>query len=156
MAVTCHYVVIINVWWIVNFVQNGNKMHGSHSHDCKYGILIKVFNILKKFLPLKHKIIYRTKAYHFCGECVFNEKKNMFIIIIDSGGDIQTQVDSMLHEYAHALRMDVDSNYIKHDKGWGSEYSRVWNCFDKYYLEDVNRDISPLKLQKKVSSCKTI
>jgi hypothetical protein len=104
----------------------------------QHAALIRLFNILKKHLPLKHKVVYRTKRFHNCGECSFNERTKVLTLVIDNQAELQTQIDTMLHEYAHAIRMDQNSDNLDHGDDWGVEYSKVWNCFESRYLETLN------------------
>lgn len=95
--------------------------------------LFNIFRMLKKQLKLKHDILLRRKKLSKdCGECVLDGDDEPIRITVDKNLSEQSQIDTLLHEYAHALRMDKHDDRCNHCKKWGIEFSRVWRRYERY------------------------
>jgi len=72
-----------------------------------------------------------TPACGFCTAYYNAEGElNRFIIVINTDLCEQAELDTVLHEWAHAL--DIERNGVgrnPHRRSWGVAFAQVWNCF---------------------------
>jgi Zn-dependent peptidase ImmA (M78 family) len=97
-------------------------------------------SILKKECPPAFPIsVKRLKmSMKLCGTCALVDKK--FIIRIANRLDEDAAIDTLLHEWAHAIAwshlhdaLTPDKRYIKdHDATWGVAYAEVYNVYLKH------------------------
>jgi hypothetical protein len=73
--------------------------------------------------PLKVKRIKMPKGYD--GDCTLN--KNHFLIRIEKNLPEGQAIETFLHEVAHCLAWDQESD--AHGKLWGHAYSKVYRKF---------------------------
>lgn len=96
-----------------------------------------VLRELRKVCPVSIPIKVVTKSlgkHKLCGCCnaylTPTGEIARFLIEIDNSMSQQSAVDSLLHEWAHAL--DQEENGIPlepHRSSWGECYARVWRCY---------------------------
>jgi hypothetical protein len=97
----------------------------------------KVLRELRKECPISVPIRVTTKdltGEKLCGCCTaYLSQKGVienFVIEIDADMPVATAIDTLLHEWAHA--MDKQSNGIPmepHRNSWGECYARVWRVY---------------------------
>ena len=114
----------------------------------KYHQLVK---ILREHLPLAYPVtVKRVKMKKNDGTCSKSGKK--FFIDIDRSLTQQMAIETLLHEYAHALAWshrhdkmnDEELTRKQHDATWGVAYSEVYRVFEQFYLECYGPE-TPLK-----------
>ena len=99
----------------------------------------KVLRDLRKECPIEAPIRVVTKDLgkaKLCGCCIAylrpSGKIERFVIEIDKAMSIAMAIDTLLHEWAHAL--DKEANGIPmepHRNSWGECYARVWRVYVK-------------------------
>ncbi len=97
----------------------------------------KVYRMLRKECPLASPIRLVTKDLtkeKLCGCCTTyiddDGHIKKFVIEIDRNMSVLTAIDTLLHEWAHAL--DYEANGIPHEphrNSWGELYAKVWRTF---------------------------
>ena len=97
----------------------------------------KVLRDLRRECPLSAPIRVVTRDLgraKLCGCCIAylkpNGKIERFLIEVDKSMSIATAIDTLLHEWAHAL--DKEANGIPtepHRNRWGECYARVWRLY---------------------------
>ncbi len=97
----------------------------------------RVLRQLRKECPLKAPMKVKTRDLSkdkLCGCCYAyltpKGKIDHFVIEIDRNMVLLTAVDTLLHEWAHA--MDKEANGIPvepHRNTWGEMYARVWRVY---------------------------
>ena len=92
-----------------------------------------LFKIFKKYIPISRpvKLIVRKLAFDdgMCGWA--GDGRKGFIISVSKELCYNCKVDTIVHEYAHAITMaggDYDSRE-DHDGKWGEAYDKVYRCF---------------------------
>ena len=111
----------------------------------KYGKRFdKALRLLREKLPLSVPVRVRTKEELKCGEtgedlfgqCMshFNRRKRVtrFTIDIVRGLEVETAIDTLLHEWAHAVDQ-MENGDAKdddaHRDSWGAAYAKAWRAF---------------------------
>jgi|TARA_R110000824_G_scaffold82768_9_gene207471 hypothetical protein len=111
----------------------------------KYGKQFdKALRLLREKLPLSVPVSVRTKEELKCdetgedlfGQCMahFNRRKRVtrFTIDIVRGLEVETAVDTLLHEWAHAVDQ-MENGDAKdedaHRDSWGAAYAKAWRAF---------------------------
>lgn len=100
--------------------------------------VVAIEKLLRSKCPVSLPVVVRycdlTEA-NLCGRClVFADKTGKlkrFEIEIDPKKPEVVVVDSLIHEWAHA--MDYDRNGLsrkRHRKSWGICYAEAWSCYD--------------------------
>ena len=97
----------------------------------------KVLRVLRKECPVSKPVRVSIKSLgrqKLCGSCTAylsaKGKIESFLIEIDSNMSIASAIDTLLHEWAHA--MDKESNGIPtepHRNSWGECYARTWRVY---------------------------
>ena len=97
----------------------------------------KVYRMLREECPLDAPIRLVTKDLtkdKICGCCLtyIDEDGTIqkFVLEIDRNMAVLTAIDTLLHEWAHAL--DYEANGIpkeNHRNSWGELYAKVWRAF---------------------------
>jgi hypothetical protein len=92
---------------------------------------------LKKNCPLQTKIRIKYTSLvdqNVCGLCsAYLDKNNnliRFLLQIERDLDGQALLDTLLHEWAHAL--DIERNGLgrePHRNSWGIAYAQVWRAY---------------------------
>jgi hypothetical protein len=104
------------------------------------GTFDQVVSTLRKHCALTKpaKVIIRSLyKQQLCGCCVAyldNEGKiKRFDIEIDRQLSQLTAIDTLLHEWAHALDQDRNGPAREpHRESWGKCYAKVWRAYAKY------------------------
>lgn len=94
---------------------------------------------LKKHCPLKAqlRVVYKSlEADRVCGLCSAYCDENdvivRFVISIDCNLTGQSLLDTVLHEYAHAVDMEKNGiGKVPHRASWGIAYAKVWRAYTK-------------------------
>jgi hypothetical protein len=83
---------------------------------------------MRERLPIKRRlIIRRCKMRHEnCGNTTLSGDEKTIQITVNSSLPWQTQVDSFLHEYPHALEYD---KYGAHSDRWGKFHAQVYSVW---------------------------
>ncbi len=108
----------------------------------------RVLRRLRKECPLVTPISVRTADLSkdkLCGLCTAyfdddDKKICKFVLHINRGMELSTAVDTLLHEWAHA--MDKEANGLPtepHRNSWGECYARCWRVFDKSWEADMRK-----------------
>ena len=97
----------------------------------------RVLRQLREECPIKTPIKVQTKDLSkekLCGCCIayLSEKGKIekFVIEIDRNMPVPTAIDTLLHEWAHA--MDKEANGIPlepHRNSWGECYAKTWRVY---------------------------
>lgn len=88
----------------------------------------KAIRVLKEKLPLGRPLKVCTRrlkndhGYHIL-------KNGVHHIVIDSSGDYHLRIDTLTHEYAHAL--DGSDSKKPHPSSWGVCYAKVYSVIEK-------------------------
>ena len=98
-----------------------------------------LFKIFRKYIPIPRpvKLIIRKLAFDdgMCGWAADGRKG--FVISVNKELGYNSKIDTIIHEYAHAITMasgDHDDNE-DHDGKWGEEYARTYRCFLAHWPE---------------------
>lgn len=67
-----------------------------------------------------------TKEKELCGYCVF--RTNQFFVFVDRRQDWALQVDTLIHEWAHALTWHGNDD-DDHGPEWGLAYAMLYRAF---------------------------
>jgi hypothetical protein len=97
----------------------------------------RVLRKLRKECPLATPVKVVTKdlgKQKLCGCCYAfltpRGKIDHFIIEVDRNLGILTAIDTLLHEWAHAMDEEVHGIPMEpHRNTWGEMYARVWRCY---------------------------
>ena len=90
-----------------------------------------VLKLLKKNCPAKYPISVRRVKL---GELLYGDcdcVKRKFYIRINKNLDQSMAIDTLLHEWAHALAWNRKKDY--HWYGWGRTFSKVYRIYLKEY-----------------------
>ena len=89
---------------------------------------------LKQELPFKNRrlIVRRVEMEdHGCTSISSNLKT--ITITIRKNNTKQQQVETLIHEYPHALELD---RWEPHDKRWGEDQAAAYRIWEKNFCED--------------------
>jgi len=95
----------------------------------RHNQLAEMLAQLRRELPLKRPVILRVVPMKDYGSCSLSDSEKHLTICIRSTDSAETQADSLLHEYAHAMDLDINGN---HSKQWGKLYSQVYGTWCKH------------------------
>lgn len=101
----------------------------------------RILRGLRKGCPVKTPLKVVTKnlsGQKLCGACIAyvspQGEIRKFVIQIDRNKSILTAIDTLLHEWAHALDKEANGIPIEpHRQSWGECYARVW----RHYTNDL-------------------
>ena len=98
---------------------------------------------LREQCPTGKPVVIRTSWMHSAiqGACI--RRKSRFVIRLNNRLDEQEAIETVLHEWAHALAWNYSLdrlagepgtsmeafNAASHDEAWGCAYSRVWRVY---------------------------
>jgi len=88
---------------------------------------IEIIRLLKKIYPL---YIRRLTKMSNAGETYFDNIK--YEIRINSLQSPDGQIDTLLHEYAHAKSID---DTLAHKGEWGKNYAEIYQNWEKFNSE---------------------
>ncbi len=77
---------------------------------------------LKKHFPIKRKLVVRVIEMKDHGATTINDSETQITICIKKGS--ANQIETLAHEWAHAMEYDRDGN---HSKLWGRFYSQTFS-----------------------------
>ena len=87
---------------------------------------------LRQEFILRHSVTVRRKRMTTnatdCGECIFNSRHKRFVINIEKRQHNPLTIDSVLHEWAHALTW-FGSDDDHHGPEWGLAYAKIYRRF---------------------------
>lgn len=92
--------------------------------DCPH--LVSVLEVLKSNHPLTKPLRVRVVPMKDHGSCTLGGNEKLFTIHIREKDLSEVKVDTLLHEYAHALEMDI--NKI-HSKMWGELHAQLFTTW---------------------------
>ena len=115
-----------------------------------YETFRKVLAMLREDLPPAHPVVIRTKVFRESfpamtfGECV--RRPERFVIRLNTKMDQNMAIETLLHEWAHALAWNYSLDRLardpdvtqekfeaaSHDEAWGCAYSRVWRAYTTF------------------------
>lgn len=82
----------------------------------------KTIESLKKNFPTERPVSFRFRPIkRTCGVTEFNSSE--YRITIDSGMQEIAQIDTILHEYAHAYSIDQS---CRHEGNWGQVFAELY------------------------------
>ena len=109
-------------------------------------------NFLNSRIPLVKPVkLIQRKIKDCFGYCY--EKETHFILVINKESNYYQKIDTIIHEYAHAITMserkyNSKDEKTEHDARWGICYSQAYRC----YLDFINETKSkPNKDSDKLS-----
>ncbi len=85
-----------------------------------------LLEVLRVFHPLSRKLrvrIVRMKAH---GSCGMSDDENLITIHIKEQDPASVRVDNLIHEYAHAVKLDI-TGY--HSELWGEIHSKIYTTW---------------------------
>lgn len=99
-----------------------------------------IITFLKKRLPLNAPLRVYVKDLTtelLCGYCLIypkeDQKTKRYVIAIHNSLPFQTAVDTLLHEYAHALDNGLNGKACEqHRDSWGVCYAKTWRAYLLY------------------------
>ena len=87
---------------------------------------------LREGFPISRRVkVRRRRIVKICGKSTFDG--TMYYIEIDSGLMTESQVDTILHEWAHVRLMDAAFN---HDARWGEMYASIYEFRERKLEEE--------------------
>lgn len=97
----------------------------------------RVLRMLRKECPLQAPIRVISRDLHIerlCGSCstylTADGEISRFVIEIDSSLTAVSAIDTLLHEWAHALDYEKYGIAVEsHRDSWGRCYARVWRAY---------------------------
>jgi hypothetical protein len=97
----------------------------------------QVLRLLRREYPLTKPLRVVGKPLEqqrLCGCCLSylnpDGSISRFVIEIDTGMSLLTAVDTLIHEYAHALDHDLNGIATEpHRESWGVCYARLWRLY---------------------------
>jgi hypothetical protein len=91
----------------------------------------EIIRWLRKDFPVNVKVIRRSSKKYL--GLTTSLKGRCHYIYIDSQQNFDSQVSTLLHEWAHA-RTALEQNKI-HGKLWALEHGRIWNEWEKRFTD---------------------
>lgn len=104
-------------------------------------------SVLKKKCPVAYPVsVRRVKMVDRDGDCSLHKKK--FYIRISKELCELSAIDTLLHEWAHALAWNhlhdaldwEEFEQRSHDASWGVAYSEVYRVFEQHFLSNGQDD----------------
>jgi len=98
-----------------------------------------LFTIFKKYAPVPRpvKLIIRKLAFDdgMCGWA--GDGRKGFVISVNKELCYNCKVDTIIHEYAHAITManGEHNENEDHDAKWGKAYAKTYRCFLDHWPE---------------------
>ena len=103
----------------------------------------KVSRLLRREFPLGVPVIIKTVIKLKCtdtGDILFGSclalatsrgKVNKFVIEISRGLSLDTAIDTLMHEWAHATDQLENGTPERrpHRDSWGAHYARIWRAY---------------------------
>lgn len=121
----------------------GERAAVSFAHDRGYDAFREVLAGLRRHCPAGKPVVVRTSRLPrtTLGECI--RRPARFVIRLNNQLDEHEAVETLLHEWAHAVAWnysldklaktpDVDREEFQracHDEAWGCAYARVWRTY---------------------------
>jgi hypothetical protein len=87
---------------------------------------------LRKAFPTKRRLIIRRVYMQAFGCTNLTDDEQTITITIRATDSIETQIDTLVHEYAHALEYDKWGN---HSDRWGKLHAAVYSEYVSYIGE---------------------
>ncbi len=84
---------------------------------------------LKSAYPTLSFSVRRVPLRGLCGDC--RRMSDHFLIRVSSTLNRQEQLDTLVHEFAHAAAWIEWENTEQHGPLWGMEYSKAYNVYEK-------------------------
>lgn len=105
--------------------------------------LSQVLRVLRTHCPITKPIRVVCKNLHkdrLCGCCIayVNQRGKItrFVIQIDSNLGQLAAIDTLLHEWAHALDQDMNGMAVEpHRDSWGECYAQIWRVYDEHITD---------------------
>ncbi len=92
---------------------------------------IRLLAWLRQEFPLRYPVDVRSVALKGAyGETDF--KRGSFIIRINMQKWFPTRVDTILHEWAHAMTWFGAGHYEDHSDEWGLAYAKIYRGWDEW------------------------
>tara|TARA_R110000803_G_scaffold94110_7_gene161606 strand:+ start:1957 stop:2325 length:369 start_codon:yes stop_codon:yes gene_type:complete len=115
-------------------------------------VRIKNFkNFLNDKIPLVKPVkLIQRKLKDYFGYCY--EKDSHFILVVSKDFSYYQKIDTIIHEYAHAMTMSEHKYNSKdekteHDARWGACYAQAYRCYLDFIDEtkpEPNKDSDKL------------
>lgn len=93
-----------------------------------------IVNRLRKQLPAKYPVVIRTRPLS-ADHALLTLRDGVYRLTIDSQGDLNSRVDSLEHEYAHALDGWGEHEENEHRDSWGTHLARVRRVIHETIIE---------------------
>ncbi len=99
-------------------------------------LLRELFQYFRKVLPFKKKVVLILSRKKACllndyGITIPPEDKEPIKIIIYNSFQCE-RIDTLIHEYAHAMRM-ARNDYNEHGNSWGIAYAKTYRKFLEFF-----------------------
>ena len=101
---------------------------------------LKFVSHLKKKFPISYPVTIKTKPYNFSGECIHHFDRfgrvDRVQIVINDRLDFDGRLDTLIHEYAHALECAQFGNcdlLHEHSAVWGVNYAACYRAIEELH-----------------------
>lgn len=99
---------------------------------------LRTINWLRREFPSRYPVRIRSRILSGCsGDCSFENRR--FYIRIDSTKEYSEKIDTLLHEYAHALTWFGAGRAEDHSDEWGLWYAKLYRAWDKWEYGEKKR-----------------
>jgi len=89
---------------------------------------------LRTSFPISSTVIVRrSQAKKNCGNTTFDG--NCYRIRIQSNQSTTSQIDTLLHEWAHVCAMEAA---YKHEASWALLFGQIYDAWTKNFKEQIN------------------
>lgn len=89
--------------------------------------------LLRSELPTNKKLVVRRIPMKKNYGTTNLSKNKIITVCIDSNGTIDTQCDTLIHEWGHVLEFD---KWKEHGADWGNGVSKAYQVWEKF-LDDI-------------------
>ena len=93
-------------------------------------LFAKLRDSLKARFPTTPVSVRRCKVpKRLCGDC--SRKSNFFLVRVDKDHPLQVQLDTLVHEFAHAVAWIEWEDTANHGPIWATAYADCYQVYEK-------------------------
>jgi len=92
------------------------------------GRLREILDELLEDLPLSRTVKLRVIQMQAHGSCSLSDSERFITISIKASDSLDTKIDSLVHEYGHAMELDQTGN---HSPLWGKCHSLAYTAWSR-------------------------
>ena len=98
---------------------------------------VLVFGLLRSGFPTKRAILLRCQKMKHFGSCSAHDEQidGPITLTLNKDSDRDMQVDTLMHEFAHAIIYDAGDFSGKHDSNWGICYAKIYDYVIQNYVK---------------------